>query len=239
VVEQVTIHDLTGTNSRRLEDLLTLYTELFPQYRHYIPHFRYIASQPFDADPEIYTHVWLICVDDQPAALMDFEYVLDRNIGLLMDIAVKPEYRRISVDGYDRLSEWMIHKCLRQLETDAQLADRPAPIGLAAEVDAPQIVVKYRTYGFVDNPAIEYYEPPSIANMDDIIPPQSWKDIDFRQMTLGIFPTDARQFDPSDPDVWAEVVKAYSLDHYRLDSCHDVVQSALESIYDQHLIRGY
>jgi hypothetical protein len=100
-------------------------------------------------------------------------------------------------------------------------------------------VAKYRTYGFVDNPAIQYYEPPSIADMDDIIPPQSWKDIDFRPMTLGVFPTDARRFDPSDPDIWTEVVKAYLIDHYRLDIYHDVVQSALESIYDPHLIRGY
>ena len=234
------IHDLIGGNVDRLDAMLALFVEMFPQYTHYADRIRHTAERPNGFDPGVIHHQWLADVEGQAAGMVVFKYLPERRCGLGIDLAVRPAFRKRKFSRYDRLSE-LLNKCsLDQLEADALAAGDPTPFGKVVEVETPEstddeqlkqrrahLIERYRSFGMIQLP-MKYCEPPYILGLGaKEIPAKET----FHPMQLGVFPIDGGGFDPHDPTVLADCVLAFLVDHYRLPADHWAVQRALDSIH--------
>ena len=70
--DRLTVHEVTGGNTARLDDLVTVFVELFPQYAHRQFRLRDKAYRPANADPLFIEHQWLAEVDGQAAGMITF-----------------------------------------------------------------------------------------------------------------------------------------------------------------------
>jgi hypothetical protein len=222
------IHDIIGGNVERLDALLDVFVDLFPQYAHTLSRLRLKGQLPADANPHFIAHQWLVDIDHRAAGLISFKYSPNRNLGLTVYIGIKPAYRQIHVKG-SRLSEWLIASSIEQLHTDARTAGRPTPTGMFLEVEPPRLVARYCEFGFVELP-IEYLEPRFRQARVDFSCPDDPSQVSFRRTHLGGFPIQPEIFDPADLTMLTDVVLAFLVDHYGLPIGHWTVQRALHSI---------
>ena len=225
----LSVHELTGGNLARLEALVELFVELFPEYAHTAPRLRRKAERPADANPLFIEHQWLVDVDQEAAAMSAFKYVPGRNLGLQIYLAVRPDYRGLGWGECGRLSRLLIAAAQEQLRVDALAAGRPTPTGLVFEVLAPQLAARYREYGMVELP-VEYHEPRYSPGRATLLDPDGVEQVAFQRAQLGIFPIDGEQVDVNDLLFLTDTARALLNDHYGLPEEHWIVQRALESI---------
>ncbi|MBN1179595.1 MAG: hypothetical protein JXD18_10300 [Anaerolineae bacterium] len=226
--ERLALHDVIGGNLERLDDLVDVFVELFPQYAHTSERLRWKALRSAFADPHFINHQWLVEVDGRAAGLLSFKYAPQRGLGLTVYVGVRPAYRHLRVEG-KRVSEWLIGCGLDQLQIDAQATGSELPVGLFLEVQYPRLVARYREFGFVELPVV-YHEPHfrQARTQDNVA--ESLAQADFRRAYLGGFPIHPERFDPSDAVMLETVVRAFMLDHYHLPMDHWAVAQALRSI---------
>jgi hypothetical protein len=225
---EITIHELTGGNTDRLDDLSELFTELFPQYAHRVFRMHRKAQDPPDVNPLFVEHQWLIDADGQPAAMTSFKYIPKRNIGLEIYLGVRPAFRKLGKSDHPRrMAEILIYTACEQLRSDARAAGRPSPAGLVFEVLEPKLVRQYREYGFLELP-VAYYEPRYRPGHENFL--AGGEDIDCKQAQLGIFPLNPEQTNKDDPALLSNIVSALLLDHYGLPENHWIIQCAFKSL---------
>jgi hypothetical protein len=220
----LTFHEVLGGSADDLAALLAIHAELFPQYVYYQPYMRQRAPQPPDANPPLVEHWWLIKVDGEPAGVRFFNYSPQRDCGLGLAVGILPAYRRLSVNGYGRLSEAVLFETLAHLRLDAQATSRPEPVGMVSEIEE-YIWPRCLDYGYV-RLSVDYEEPSFVHNALVAETP----DVTFRPIGLGCLPTRPDTFDPAAPAMLANVVRAFLVDHYGLPDDHEAVQRALNSI---------
>lgn len=223
IQENIAIHELLGSGDFvRIEAMLTLFGQLFPQYVQYIPRMRHRANFPCTHNPKFVTHYWLLEVDGQPAGLRTFRYVRSRRCGLAHSLAIDPNYRKQQVNGL-RLSMFLVQRCLQQIVKDAEMiGDRPI-YGMVNEVEADRLMQHYLNNGLIKLP-VSYQEP---------IFPDSFATVEeatFAPMYLGFLPLPGNETISSKPELLKEFVLAFLVDHYGLPEAHPVVQSVLQSI---------
>lgn len=222
------IHDLVGGNTDLLEEYLQLYLEFLPQYARYVPVMRLRAEQPAPRDPRFDEHQWLVLRQGQPAGMTTFVYNRLRNVGIGLDLAVRPEERQLDRASQSRLAGLMIREMCKQVERDAAAQGNPTPLGVVVEVEHPALVKRYAEYGFIALP-VEYYEPPFIQRALSLVEPAEIEKAGFPRLHLGFFPIEGSGFEPTNLEQLTEIIQALLVDHFGLPGNHWVVQTALDS----------
>jgi hypothetical protein len=241
----IAIHETNCGDPIYRQKMLDFYPEFFPEYAYYLPYMAYRMGLPVDSDPLFIERWWLIEVEGQLAGLRLFKYSPSRNCALVLGTAIKPEFRKFPVRGYDRLSSYIVSVSAQQILADAEAADRPPPAGLISEVQLPEermsdeeaqyhqhIADRYHEMGYTDLP-VEYYEPPHITGKENFLQGIGYEELPFNHMMLSIRPVKGGEFDIHNRQMITDFTLAYLTDHYKLPQDHWVVHRALESI-EQH-----
>lgn len=230
--DNLVIYELLGSDDApRIEQLLKLYADSFPQYTQYLPRMRRRSAFPSDHNPRFRTHYWLVEVNGQPAALRTFRYVRARRCGLAHALAVHPDYRNSTVDNL-RLSFFIVRQCLRQVVEDASAAGDLPIHGIVNEVEDPHLMEHYARHGILELP-VRYQEP--VFPSSDAGPELAI----FQPMRLGYLPAvGAAPLAHQQPEVLTQFVLAFLVDHYGLPETHPVVQTVLDSIPLRQLPTG-
>jgi hypothetical protein len=222
----ITLHEVLGGSENDLVDLLAIHRELFPDYEYYQPYMQERAKLPHHANPDLVEHWWLVRVAGQPAGVRFFVYVPQRDCGLGLAVGVRPAYRKVTFGEYQRLSEILLLKTLEYLTIDAEKSGRVTPIGMVSEIE-DYILPRCIEYGYIPL-NVDYQEPSFVQN--SVVSVDKDEPISFRPIALGCLPTNKDAFDPTDPNMLTNVVKALLVDHYGLAEDHPVVRRALNSI---------
>ena len=231
----VILHDLVGGNVARLDALLAVFAECFPQYAASAPRLAQKAQRPADAPPRFIAHQWLAEVDGQAAGMFSFKYAPGRDLGLAIYLAVRPAWRSLpTLAGTSQgsglpLSTWLIQSGLRQLTADAAAAGRPVPAGIFFEVEPDRLVARYREFGFVELP-VKYFEPRYAQPRTGPSEPTDAGQVAFQRTHFGFFPTGGAPDNLAGPGVVTNAVLAFMVDHYGLPETHWAVARALASI---------
>ncbi len=214
------IHDLVDGNSQYIDDYLAIYNELFPQYIRYAPVMRRRAEQVVDAFADEKWHQWLLVIHGKPVGIIGFLYNRKRNVGILMDFAIRPAWRNVQHKEFSSLANLALLLAMRQLVQDALGSGYPAPLCMAAEVEHTALLQKYFEYGYVEFP-VEYYEPPYTPELAEVFGDKDKLDkIAFGKMYLGAFQIPGHPFNPKNPDIIKAVLFALLVDHYSLPVDH-------------------
>jgi hypothetical protein len=245
----IKVYETNGGELSHRQKLLDFYPELFPEYGYYLPYMAYRMTLPVDADPLFVERWWLIEVEGQVAGLRLIKYSPGRNCALVLGTAIKPEFRKYPVPGYDRLSSYIVSLSAEQILADARAAHRPIPFGLVSEVQLPaphmtaeeaayhiHIADRYHDMGYIDLP-VEYYEPPHIVGKEHYIQGIAYEDLPYNHMVLSVRPIEGGGFDPRSPQMMVDATLAYLTDHYKLPADHWIVTRALESIERQTAVQ--
>ena len=224
------VHDLVGGNSLYIDDYLAIYEELFPQYSRYAPVMRWRAEKPAHGSAIEKWHQWLLVVKNIPVGIIGFIYNKKKNVGVLLDFAIRPEARRIQYNGTQRLAHLSLNLAMQELIRDAQLNGYNAPLCMAAEVEHPALVRKYVEYGFVKFP-VEYFEPPYTPELIEASNGmQNLDRIGYERMDIGAFQISGHPFDANDPTIIRIVLLALLEDHYHLPADHWLAQKMFREI---------
>lgn len=225
----VKIWSLLGSgDTERIEAMLSLYAELFPQYAHYVPRMRRRAEFGEQHRPGHIVHYWLLEVDGQPAGLRTFRYVQPRRVGLAHALAVKPAFRIVNA-GEQRLSMYLVHACLEQIIADSKRLGDEFTFGMVNEVESPNLMEHYKKNGILELP-VKYVEPVFPAEKAGRTRAEEIALIRFAPMFLGILPNTAGGIPFYTSDMIASFALALLVDHYGLPVEHPQVQSVLNSI---------
>jgi|GEM_PF-602310 len=227
----VTLVDLLRTPSAAdVDALMALFDELFPQYApipYVVNELRQMTWEPADVKAPFIRHLWLVKVNDQPAGMTFFCYHKERNLAIGVYLAVRSEFRRLVINGYHRLAEYLITQTHQVIAADAQACGHPVPPGYIAEVDVGRLMQQYRQYGFILLP-VSYHEPRLPDGCTIPLPPDS---LDYHPINLGFFPRNPQAFDelPS-RDLIRSGLLTFLVDFYGIPMDHWSVQQALQSI---------
>ncbi|MDD2923485.1 MAG: hypothetical protein PHQ36_14460 [Anaerolineales bacterium] len=225
------IHDVVDGALARLDDLLDVYLDLFPEYARYIAVMRRRANRPPNATRPFIEHQWLALIDGRPAGLVVFKYNYKRNCGLGLDLGVRPDFRKTKAtyQGQTRLAKILIDLRHEQIARDAFSFGNPLPLGVLVEVESPKVVARFMEYGMQLLP-IEYFEPPVTEDAFELVNLDEIEKTGFKPMHLGAYPIDRGEFNLEDPVQISRFIKALLIDHYGLLETHWAVRQALQSI---------
>ena len=225
----VAVYDLLiNPDPPRLEAMLAIYAELFPQYAHYVPRMRQRAGRPAVNEQGHVVHYWLAEVDGQPAGIRTFRYIPKRRCGIAISLAVLPKFRAVMVND-QRLAVYIIYQCLDQVMQDAREAGNPAVFGMVNEVESERLMQHNLRSGHIELP-IEYVEPifPDAKNLTR----QELLDaLDFSRMHLGFLPNPEYKDRQYTHHELRDFALAFLVDHYEIPENHPAVQSMLDSIH--------
>ena len=243
--EAISIIEVIGDDPINLEKYLALYEEFFPYYDYYVPYMRDRGHQRADADPRFIEHWWLLEINGKPAAIREFKYVPGRNCGVALIIAIKPEYRRVTVEGYSSLAHFIVSSSLEQLKIDAASRDQALPIGMVSELQLPEtagsedvkqfrkrLIAVWRRFGFQQLP-VDYLEPPYVQGTEQYLDESILDSQEFLPLMLGIIPIPGGGFDAANREMIADLTRAMLVDNYGLSEDHWVVERALASISER------
>lgn len=226
--DDVRIYELLAFgDEERLEAMLALYAQFFPDYAHYVPRMQRRAKYPGDKKPGHLTHYWLFEHEGHPIGLTTFRYIVERECGLGVSFAIDTKARSVRV-GEQRLSAFVIGQIMEQLKKDAAQSNTGL-YGLVTEVEHRRLMEHYKKIGMVELP-MEYFEPvfPPEKPGEDL---QSRIDkINFIPVILAITPN--KNFELSSA-LLKNFAEAFLVDHYELPKYHPMVQKTLSSIDEQ------
>lgn len=226
--QDITISEVLGGSQRDLDDMLTIHSELSPEYAHYQPYMRTRAQHPPDANPLFIEHWWLLRFDGEAAAINITKYVPGRNCGIGLETAIRPAYRKRTFGDYSRLAEALFRTNVRQFQADAEALGRPNPVGLIGEAE-DYLLDRYDSYGFIRLP-IDYLEPSNSQEALAAGEREGTSELVFHPLTLCLLKNEKSQLAPSDPAVLRDIACAFLVDHYGLPEDHANVRRALASI---------
>lgn len=230
--ETVVIHELLGSgDSARVETMLSLYGELFPDYKHYIPRMRRRSTMNTIARPGVTAHYWLIEVDNKPMGITSFRYVHVRNCGLGISFALLPEARSVTTEG-KRLSAFTISKIMDQLLADAEQIGSSSFPGMVTEVEHVELMNHYKRMGMLELP-IKYHEPVFPPEVNGQTRDDELKLLNFLPAILGFTPNPAARQARLNRAVLTDFALAFLIDHYGLSEDHLKVQSIIQSIPEE------
>lgn len=221
----VNIYELLASDdTERLEEMLVLYAQLFPEYAHYVPRMRRRAKFPSEKRKGHFAHYWLLEHRGLPIGLTTFRYVVERECGLGVSFAINAEARAIRV-GKQRLSTFIISKIMEQLQEDAARS-KTGLHGLVTEVEHRNLMEHYKKMGMLELP-MHYYEPIYPPEQDGDDKQSNIENIAFIPVILAITPNG--EIELSKP-LLKEFAEAFLVDHYELPREHIMVQKTLKSI---------
>jgi hypothetical protein len=223
------IHDVVNGNTDRLDDLINLYQDLFPEYARYVPVMRRRAEQPVDVVESTVVHQWLATINNQAAGMLIFKYNVKRNCGIGLDLAVSEKFKKIKFKGYERLAHLLIDLRQTQIEQDAKANGKKSISGVVVEVESRRLMDTFEKYGLVELD-VKYQEPPAPESAKPLIDADSLGKVLYKPMILGVYPMGVMDFDVRNYVIIKEFVKALLVDHYGLTEDHWVVVDALKSI---------
>jgi hypothetical protein len=224
------IHDLVGGNSHFIDKYMAIYEELFPQYLHYAPMMRQRAENSLDENAVEKWHQWLLIVKDQPVGLIGFLYNKNRNTGVLLDFAIKPDARNIRSRENLRFANLCLNLAMQELVQDAQAEGHAAPLCMVAEVEYPALLKRYKEYGYKEFP-LEYFEPPYTPELLEVLGREKIFDkIDYQRMFVGAFEIPGHPFDLTAPGVIKTILFTLLEDHYHLPADHWLVKKMIQEI---------
>ena len=228
-VENITIYELLSSgDKKRIENFLFLYTQLFPQYVHYIPRMLRRIEFPKTHRAGHILHYWLVEVDGKFAGLRIFRYIHNRHCGIALALAIHPDFRSVTVNG-QRLSTFIIYACLEQIIQDSTSMGGPPALGMVNEVESPRLMKHYIQNGLIKL-QVNYMEP--------IFPPEKLgrsrleeiNMIHFAPMQLGFLKNPTVQVNTRDPQLIQDFTLAFLVEHYNLPENHPMVQKIIASI---------
>lgn len=220
---EIKIFDLLGSNDeKRIEAMLSLYSNFFPDYAHYSPRMRKRAKLPSASREGHLVHYWLIEYQNKPIGLTTFRYISHRKCGLGIAFALDPSVRALKIAKIP-LSAFVIAQILTQLESDSKKMGDSEMLGLVTEVEHATLMQHYKKFGMIELP-INYYEP--------VFPPEGAKnrEIKFIPVFLGITPNPKFPCDCFSPSNSENFALAFLVDHYNLDEEHEKVKEVVQSI---------
>lgn len=227
--DNVAIYELLGSgDEQRIEAMLGLYQNLFPQYQHYVQRMRRRASYPNEHRENNIVHYWLVELNGQPVGLRTFRYVRHRHCGLAHALAVHPNARATLVDD-KKLAVFVIYECLQQIIRDAKECGDVPVLGMVNEVETERLMEHYERNGLIKFP-LKYVEP--------IFPPyvagRSREDelalVKFSPMHMGFLPNPEIKIEAYTKEMLTDFVLAFLVDHYGLPQTHPTVVETLNSI---------
>ncbi|RJP51485.1 MAG: hypothetical protein C4557_07865 [Anaerolineaceae bacterium] len=225
----VTIRDLTGSGDvGRIESMLGLYENLFPQYQHYVPRMRRRAQFESEHRPGHVVHYWLVEVDGQPAGLRTFRYVRDRHCGLAHALAISPSFRHVQAAG-KRLAVFVIYECLAQIIRDAVERDDPPPLGMVNEVEPERLMDYYTHNGLIQLP-LKYVEPIFPPEVEGRSRQEELTATRFSPMRMGFLPNPQVKIKKYTREMIADFAMAFLADHYGLPQNHPIILEVVQSI---------
>ncbi|MFN8413468.1 MAG: hypothetical protein U0Z26_13865 [Anaerolineales bacterium] len=226
----LTIHDLIDGNADYIEDYLNLYSELFPEYVRYLPLMRHRAQKPLDVAANERWHQWLLLVQNEPVGMIGFLYNKKRNVGVLMDFAIKPKARTIEYPPKQSFAKLNLLLAMQKLCEDSQLNGYSCPLFMIAEVEHSRLLEKYMEYGYLKFP-VEYFEPPFPPELVGVsVETQNLDKMEYKQMYLGAFQVPGFPFNPNTPSLIETALLTMLVDHYGLPLDHQLTQKALSEI---------
>ena len=223
------IHDVVNGNSSRLEELIDLYLELFPEYARYVPIMRQRAALPVDADKLMLVHQWLVTINSEPAGMVVFKYNVTRNCGIGLDLAIREEFKTVQYSRYERLAPLLIHLRQEQIKKDAFANGRDLVPGVVVEVETRKLLETFKKYGMVELD-VKYHEPPTPESIKPLMNMSSFLEVGYKPMYLGVYPIDTDGNDVKKIEMQEEFIYALLIDHYGLPKDHWVLAEALKSI---------
>lgn len=227
---QLVIHEIIAGNTALLDDFLSVFVELFPQYSYRTDRLTETANHPPDVNPLFIEHQWLVEVYGKPAAMTTFKYLPQRNLGIGVHLAIRPEFRDFNYGSFSRLSEIIIEETREQIVTDAETLGHPIPPGYVIEVVEPKLISRYSEYGFVSFD-IPYHEPTISEKNKAFVHYDDQTDLlDFHPAVLGLIPIRNQQIDLKDPALLNNAINAFLIDYYELEEDHWVVRQARNTI---------
>jgi len=229
IIDRISIHDIVDENTFYLNDYLKIYTDYLPHYSRYLPVMRQRAEKRIDIQALERWHQWLVFFDGKPAGMVGFLYNRMRNLGILMDFAVVEDFRELDLPYQGRFAGWLLNLAMKQLDLDAAEIGNPLPLCLAAEVEHIPLVERYLEYGFVELP-VDYFEPPSTPELNDLVEPENIEQVGYRRLYLGAFPIPGSGFDSTDEWVVDTILRALLEDHYQLPKNHWLLEKISSSI---------
>ena len=225
----ITIRELLGSGDEtKIETMLSLYAELFPEYQHYVPRMRRRAAFASDARPGHIAHYWLIEVDDKPVGMSTFRYIYARNCALGVSFGLQPAARPLVIEGA-RLSAFVISRIMEQLVLDAKSMNAKTFHGLVTEVEHVDLMNHYKRMGTVELP-IKYFEPVFPAGLNGYSKEDELSLVKFIPVLLGVIVNPESGRRNFDRHAMKDFALAFLLDHYGLPEDHPKVQSVIQSI---------
>ena len=210
----VQLYDLTCGNTGKVDNLLRLFHDTFPQYAQIAPRLAQKAALPANANPHFIAHQWLLEIDQVSAGLCSFKYSPVRNLGLVVFISVAECFRHEKLEG-KRISEYLIQHCIEQIRQDAHSMGRPDPDGLVLEVEPPRLVERYRQFGFITLP-VDYREPIFRQARQGNHGPDDLSQVKFEPRFLGAFPIDVSPAALYKHAFVERVIAMLACDHYQI-----------------------
>ncbi|MFN8371449.1 MAG: GNAT family N-acetyltransferase [Anaerolineae bacterium] len=230
------IYELTHDDWRRMKSMIDVFTQLMPEYAHYVNRLEESTQKTGPDHADHLHHVWLIEVEDRPAGMAAFEYVRRWDAGLGMDIAIFPSYRQYRLDDGRHIAHAILDSMVEGLQIDAQRYGKHRYIPMGGEVKYPRLMERFQSYGMIKL-LVDYWEPPDVSGQADVKGysgrPEEIEELralGFQPMNLGIFIPKDVEFDIDDPEMWARVIRAFHIDHYQLQEDSRALQIALHSI---------
>ena len=215
---------LASGDEERLEAMLALYAEFFPEYAHYLPRMRRRAEFAPDKRDGHIAHYWLFEYEGKPVGLTTFRYIVERECGLGISFAIHTDARSIRI-GEQRLSAFVISRIMKQLREDAARMGTKL-YGLVTEVEHRNLMEHYKKMGMLELP-MHYYEPIYTPEQEGEDLQSRIDKISFMPVFLAITPNG--EFELSKP-LLMNFAEAFLIDHYELPRSHPMVQKTLKSI---------
>ena len=216
---------LASGDEVRIEAMLALYSQYFPEYAHYTARMRRRVVFPMDARLGHMAHYWLIEVDGRPMGISTFRYIQKRNCGIGVSVALDSSSRSV-MEGDKRLSAVVISETLKQFAEDQRTMGDSEFLGMVTEVEHRELMEHYKRLGMLELP-IHYFEPIFPAQLNGHKPgePES-----FKPVILGFMPNPELPLREFDCTSLTDFALAFLVEHYGLPNDHQVVKSVIESI---------
>jgi hypothetical protein len=236
-LDDLAIYELTRDDWRRMKAMIDVFTQLMPEYSHYVTRLQESTEKTGPDHADHLHHVWLIEIEGRPAGMAAFEYVRRFDVGLGMDIAIFPSFRNYCMPDGRNIAHAVLEAMVEVLQIDAKKYGKLPFIPMGGEVKYPRLLERFLSYGFIKL-LIEYWEPPDISGQYDILgysgqpaEIEELKALGYQRMNLGIFVPKDVEFNIDEPSMWGRVVRGFYLAHYNLIEESRAVQIALHSIH--------
>lgn len=227
--DNIAIYELLGSgDDNRIEAMLEIYQNLFPQYQHYVQRMRRRAKYQSEHRKDNVVHYWLIEVDGVPAGLRTFRYARHRRCGLAHALAVYPEFRNVQV-GDKKLAVFIIYECLNQIIRDAKESGDEPVLGMVNEVETTRLMEHYERNGLIKLP-LKYVEPIFPPEVEGRSRDEELALIHFAPMHIGFLPNPEIKIESYNGEMITDFVFAFLVDHYGLPENHNGVVEVLNSI---------